>query len=186
MMKKAGMIVAVAALFLSSRLFAQDKFYTKNGKISFFSSTSVENIAAVNKSTVCLLNSKTGELQFAVLLKGFEFKKALMQEHFNSDYVESDKYPKSEFKGEITNNGTVVYTGNGTYPVNVKGKLMIHGVTKDVEAAGTVITKDGTLVLNSTFNILLADYQVTVPKLYTDNISKSIKVSVDCALDPLK
>jgi YceI-like domain len=186
MMKKAGIIIAVATLLFSSPLLAQDKSYTKSGKISFFSSTSVENIEAVNKSVVCLLNSKTGEFQFAVLLKGFEFKKALMQEHFNSDYVESDKYPKSEFKGQITNNSTVIYTANGSYPVNVKGQLTIHGVTKDVETAGTVMVKDGTLLLNSTFNVLLADYQITVPKLYTDNISKSIKITVDCALEPLK
>ena len=86
---------------------AQDKFYTKSGNISIFSYTSMENIEAHNKSAVALLNAKTGDIQFAVLLKGFEFKKALMQEHFNSDYVESDKYPKSEFKGQVTNNNEV-------------------------------------------------------------------------------
>ena len=185
-MKKAGMIIAVAGLLFSSRLMAQEKFYTKSGKISFFSATSIENIDAVNKSVICLLNSKTGDLQFAVLLKGFEFKKALMQEHFNSDYVESDQYPKSEFKGQITNNATVLYTTNGTYPVNVKGKLTLHGITKDVETTGTLVIKDGKVIANSAFSLLLADYHVTIPKLYSDNISKSIKINVDCTLDPLK
>jgi hypothetical protein len=185
-MKKSGIIVIVVTIFFSSIINAQGKFYTKGGKISFFSATSVENINAVNKNAICLLDSKTGDLQFAALLKGFEFKKALMQEHFNSDYVESDKYPKSEFKGQITNNSTVNYTANGTYPVNVKGRLSIHGVTKDVETSGTITVKDGKISANSTFNVLLADYNITVSGLYRDNISKSIKITVDCSLDVLK
>src|SRR5260221_14307137 len=103
-MKRFGPLTIICLIFFSAFSNAQGKYYTKDGKISFFSATSVENISAVNKNVVCLLDSKTGDLQFAVLLKGFEFKKALMQEHFNSDYVESDKFPKSEFKGQITNN----------------------------------------------------------------------------------
>ncbi len=186
MMKKAGIIVIVVAFLYSNRLVAQEKFYTKDGKITFFSSAPVENITAVNKSVVSLLNSKTGELQFAVLLKGFEFKKAMMQEHFNSDYVESDKYPKSEFKGQITNNSAVNYAADGTATVNVTGKLTLHGVTKDVEASGTVTVKDKQVVVKSTFNVLLADYQISIPRLYRDNISKTIQITVDCTLDPLK
>jgi hypothetical protein len=170
---------------LGSSLSAQ-KFYTKSGKISFFSSTSLENINATNKAAVCLLNTQTGELQFAVLLKGFEFKKALMQEHFNKDYVESDKYPKSEFKGQITNNNAVNYTTNGTYNVTAKGKLTIHGVTKDVETSGTITVKEGKITATSSFSITIADYNIVVPKLYRDNISSTIKISVDCNLEPLK
>jgi hypothetical protein len=185
-MKKNSFLAIGIILFFFSFINAQGKFYAKNGKISFFSATSVENINAVNKSVVCLLDSKTGDLQFAVLLKGFEFKKALMQEHFNSDFVESDKFPKSEFKGQITNNGSINYLSDGTYPANVKGKLSIHGVTKDVETNGSIIVKDGKISLSSTFNILLADYNISVPKLYRDNISKSIKITVDCSLEAMK
>jgi YceI-like domain len=185
-MKKTKFILIALLAFSFLQVNAQGKFYTKSGKISFFSSTSVEDIDAVNKTAVCLLDSKTGDLQFAVLLKGFEFKKALMQEHFNSDYVESDKYPKSEFKGQVTNNSVVNYTTNGTYKVNVKGKLTIHNVTKDVETSGTITVKDGKVMANAVFTILIADYNITVPKLYTDNISKSLKVTVDCTLDLMK
>lgn len=185
MMKKIIIAAVVLSLF-TSIVNAQGKFYTKTGKISIFSTTSVENISAVNKSAVCLLDSKTGDLQFAVLMKGFEFRKAKMQEDFNSDYVESGKFPKSEFKGQITNNSTVNYSSNGTYSVNTKGKLTIHGVTKDVESTGTIIVKDGKLLANSIFNILIADYNIKVPKMYMDNISKSIKITVDCTLEPLK
>jgi YceI-like domain len=185
MMKKIIIAIVVFSLF-SLIVNAQGKFYTKSGKISFFSTTSVENINAVNKTVVCLLDTKTGDLQFAALMKGFEFRKAKMQEDFNSGYVESSKFPKSEFKGQITNNSTVNYTANGTYNVNVKGNLTIHGVTKDVETTGTITVKDGKLIVNSVFNTLYADYNIKVAKMYMDNISKSIKITVDCTLEPLK
>jgi hypothetical protein len=185
-MKKIRVASIIVLLLSFLQLRAQDKFYTKSGKISFFSTTTMENINATNKSAVCLLNTKTGDLQFAVLLKGFEFKKALMQEDFNRDYVESDKFPKSEFTGQIINNSVVNYSTKGTYTVTVKGKLSIHGVTKDVEATGTIDTKEGKIKLNSVFNILIADYQIKVPRMYLDNISKSLKITVDCNLDPLK
>ncbi len=188
-MKKTGIILFVLCVLVAFSSFgvsAQGKYYTKSGKVSFFSATSMENIAANNKTAVCLLDTKTGDLQFAVLLKGFEFKKALMQEHFNSDYVESDKFPRSEFKGQITNNSTINYGANGTYPANVKGKLTIHGVTKDVETAGTLSVKDGKMMATAVFTIIIADYNITVPKLYRDNISKSIKITVDCTLDAMK
>src|SRR5205823_7354571 len=112
-------------------LHAQDKFFTKSGKIAFFSSASLEDIEAHNKTSSVLLDSKTGIIQFSVLMKSFEFEKALMQEHFNSDYVESDKYPKAEFKGTITNNASINYNKDGTYPAKIKGLLTLHGISKN-------------------------------------------------------
>lgn len=181
-MKKLTIIITACLFLYSSIAKAQGKFYTKTGKISFFSTTSVENIEAINKSVVALLDTKSGDLQFAVLMKGFEFKKALMQEHFNKDYVESDKFPKGEFKGQISNNSEINYSANGNYPAKAKGKLTIHGITKDIETTGTITVKDGKVMLNAVFNVLIADYNITVPKLYRDNISKSIKVTADCPL----
>jgi polyisoprenoid-binding protein YceI len=181
-MKKLSVIIMACLFLYSSISKAQGKFYTKTGKISFFSTTSVENIEAINKSAVALLDTKSGDLQFAVLMKGFEFKKALMQEHFNKDYVESDKFPKGEFKGQVSNNSEINYTTNGSYPAKAKGKLTIHGITKDIETSGTITVKDGKVMLNAVFNVLIADYNISVPKLYRDNISKSIKVTVDCPL----
>jgi hypothetical protein len=185
-MKKTLILGISVVILFSSTLHAQEKFYTKAGKISFFSATSMENISAVNKTVVCLLNIKTGDLQFAVLMKGFEFKKALMQEDFNRDYIESSKFPKSEFKGQISNNSTINYAVNGKYNAEVKGKLSLHGVTKDISANGTITVKDGKVSLNSVFTILIADYSITVPRIYMDNISKSIKITVDCNLEALK
>jgi polyisoprenoid-binding protein YceI len=122
-------------------------------------------------------------LQFAALTKGFEFKKAMMQEHFNgSDYMESNKYPKSEFKGMITNNSDINYSLNGTYSAKVKGKLTIHGISKDIETTGDLIVKDGKRTIHWVFQVIIADYKITPTKLQRDNIEKSIQVTVDCAL----
>ena len=179
--------IIIGAMLMLSCLVTngQGKFYTKTGKITFFSSAPLEDIEATNKSVVALLDSKTGDVQFSVLMKGFEFKKALMQEHFNEIYIESDKYPKSEFKGQVTNNSAVNYTTDGTYPATVKGTLTIHGVTKDVETSGTITVKEGKIRANTVFNVTLADYNITIPKIHKDNISKTIKITVDCLLGPL-
>jgi len=184
-MKKTSILIGGLLMLFSYTTRAQGKFYTKSGKVSFFSSTPLEDIAAVNKNVVCLLDTKTGDLQFSALMKGFEFKKALMQEHFNADYAESTKFPRAEFKGQVTNNSAVNYMTEGNYIANVKGQLTLHGVTKNIETTGTISVKNGKLTLNSTFNVLVADYNITIEKLYRDNIAKSIKITVDCALSPL-
>ena len=106
-----------------------------------------------------------------------------MQEHFNDRYVESDKFPQSEFKGQITNNSEINYTKDGSYPAKVKGKLTIHGETKDIETTGTIVVKDGKFTTNAVFNLLLSDYKI---KTNEQVVSNSIKITVDCSLDPLK
>jgi hypothetical protein len=165
---------------------AQEKYFTKTGKIRFNCTGGVEKIEALNKGVTCVLDSKTGALQFAVLLKGFEFEKALMQEHFNENYVESDQYPKSNFSGIVENNGEVDYARSGTYPVKVKGKLTLHGVTRDVSASGKITIADKKVVAASEFKILLEDYGITIPSVVRDKIAKEAVVNVDCTLDILK
>jgi len=169
--------------FFSS--YTQGKFYTKTGTITFFSSTAIEDIEAVNKAAVSILDTQTGDIQFAVLMKGFEFKKALMQEHFNRDYAESNQFPKSEFKGIVSNNNDINYKKHGTYPAKVKGKLTIHGQTKEIEATGSIMVAEEKISLHSSFNILLSDYNIKIQKIHRNNISGSIKITVDCSLEPL-
>lgn len=165
---------------------AQDKYYTKNAKINFFSETPLEDIEAKNSSSVSVLDSKSGSLQFSVLIKGFEFKNEEMQEHFNEDYMESDKFPKAEFKGQLVNNASVNYKKPGTYNVQVKGLMTIHGITKEVQTGGTLKVDNDNIKANSVFNIALADYGIKISKLVSDKIAKTIKITVDAKLDPLK
>lgn len=181
---KVSLVILMTLLSLGSM--AQGKYFTKTGKIDFFSKASLEDIEAKNKTVTAVLDSKTGAVQFAVQMKGFEFEKQLMQQHFNENYVESDKYPRSEFKGAVTNNSEINYAKDGTYAANVKGKLTIHGVTKDVETTGKVKVSGGKVEIESVFNILLSDYKISIPAVVKDKISNSIKISVDCKLEPLK
>ena len=109
-----------------------------------------------------------------------------MEEHFNEDYMESDKFPKGEFKGVITNNAEINYAKDGVYSAKVKGKMTIHGITKDVETTGTIKVDNGKVNANSVFNVLLSDYKIKIPAVVKDKVSNSIKVSVDCQLEPLK
>ena len=172
--------------FSFTGLWAQDKYYTKNAKINFYSVTPLEDIEAQNKSAVCVLDTKTGSLQFSTLIKGFEFENKEMQDHFNEYYLESDKFPKSEFKGQIVNNSSVNYKKAGAYPVQVKGALTIHGVTKDVQTNGTVKVDGAGVATTSTFSVAVADYGIKIPSLVKDKIAKTVKVTIDAKLDPLK
>ena len=179
-----GIKFLIAVTLLSTSLSAQDRYFTKYGKISFYSKAIIENIEAHNRSITCVLDTKTGNVQFSVPIKGFEFEKALMQEHFNENYLESDKYPKGEFKGQIVNNAEIDYTKDGVYNAKVKGKLTIHGQTNEVETDGK-ITKEGNKIIVSTeFNVRLPDYKIKNEKL--QNISNNIQITVNCSLDPLK
>jgi YceI-like domain len=169
-------------------IIAQEKQFTKTGKINFDATVpkSPENIDGINKSVVCVLDTKSGAVQFAVMMKGFEFDRALMQEHFNENYVESNKFPKAEFKGNITNNSSVNYTKDGVYPVKVKGKLTMHGETKDVDADGKIVIAAGKINATADFIVPLEDYKIVIPQLVADKVAKNAKIKVDCSLEPLK
>ena len=177
-MKKVLLFVTLIVL-ANITLSGQDKYFTKTGRISFSGKSTLSSINAENKAVSVVLDTKTGSLQFTLLTKGFEFKKALMQKHFNEKYMETDKFPKSEFKGEFINNALVKYGTDGVYPVTAKGRLSIHGETRDVEATGIVIVKTGKLILNSTFNILITDYKINA------NMNDKVAITVDCSLDRL-
>ena len=185
-MLKKNLILFVTLVLTVSVSFGQGKFYTKTGKVSFISKAPLEEIEGKNKTVTAVVDSKTGAMQFAVQRKGFEFEKQLMQQHFNENYVESDKYPKAEFKGTISNNLTINYSKDGIYPAKVKGKLTIHGVTKDVETTGTLKINGGKIDANSTFNVLISDYNIKIPAVVKDKVSNTIKINVDCDLEPLK
>jgi len=185
-MLKKNLIIALVLTLSVSASFSQGKYFTKTGKIEFFSKAPLEDIEAKNKTVTAVLDSKSGAMQFAVLMKGFEFEKKLMQEHFNENYIESDKFPKAEFKGTITNNSEINYAKSGSYSAKVKGKLTIHGVTKDVETTGTVKVDTDHLSAETVFNIQLSDYDVKIPSVVKDKISNNIKITVETKLEPLK
>lgn len=180
------MLLIVIMMTLQQFVNAQTKYFTKNGKITFFSKASLENIEALNKSVTAVLDTKSGNIQFAVLMKGFEFEKALMQEHFNENYLESHKYPKAIFKGEVLNNSSIDYAKNGTYKAKVKGTLTIHGESQPVETEGNIVVNGNQLKTDANFTVALADYKITIPKIVKNNIAKVVSIQVDCLLEPLQ
>lgn len=159
---------------------AQSIQITKNGKISFYSRSKLEKVEAENNEVSSVLNTANGEMVFAVLLKGFHFEKALMEEHFNENYVESNKYPKATFKGKINNASMVNFLKDGVYPVKVEGDLNLHGVTKKISSSGTVTVSAGKIAAFSKFFIKLKDYKISIPALVADKISEEIDITVDC------
>ena len=161
------------------------KFITKTGHIKFFSDSPLEKIEAHNHQVNAALDASTGDFVFKVLEKSFEFNKALMQEHFNENYVESDKFPNALFSGKITNIKDVNIAKDGIYEVNVEGKLTLHGVTQTVKQKGSIEVKGGKLTGNSKFNILLSDYNIKIPGAVANNISKTVEITVEISLEKL-
>jgi hypothetical protein len=161
------------------------KYMTKNGFIGFYSHTPMEDIKAENNQVVGALDISTGEMVFQALIKSFHFDRALMEEHFNENYMESDKIPKSMFKGKITNLSAVDFTKNGTYDVTVEGDLTIHDVTNKITTKGTIEVVSGGINANSKFNIIPEDYKITIPGVVREKINKNLEVTIAMKYAPL-
>ena len=172
-------------LFWCLPCLVQSQVYTaKSGSISFYSEAPLENIDAQNGSATSLLNTASREVAFLVPIRKFTFKKALMQEHFNEKYMESDKFPMASFKGSI--NETVNFAANGQTKVTATGKLTIHGVEREVTLPGTILVKDGELSIQSNFRVKVKDYSITIPQLMFKNIAEEIDVNVHMQYIPYK
>ncbi|MBT1696900.1 YceI family protein [Fulvivirgaceae bacterium PWU4] len=157
------------------------KYSLEKANVSFFSHAAIEDITAENKKVSSIFNSESGEIVYSITINGFQFKKSLMQEHFNEKYMESDKYPKSTFQGKISGFDS---NGKGVQQVKAAGKLTIHGVTRDVEIPGTIEKQDNKLVMKSKFMVKLEDYKITIPQLLWQNIAEQVEVTVDFSYKP--
>jgi len=161
-------------LFLVSFTNAQERFLTKKGMISFFSETPIENIEAQNNQVLSIVDASSGKMAIAILMKSFMFKKALMQEHFNENYVESDKYPKATFKGDIIDFDNIT---TSEITLAIKGNLTIHGKTKEITIEAVTKKTDEVIEMTGNFFINLSDFDVKIPSVVKNNISEKIKVS---------
>lgn len=177
-------VVTLAALVLSlSASFAQ--IYTaKSGatNITFFSSSPLEDITATNKGGVIVFKSTSNEIQIKVAIMNFKFKNALMEEHFNENYMETEKFPNATFKGKI--NEAIDLTKEGEQKVTVTGKMEIHGVTKDETYDGTITKSGNDIIIKTKFKVKLVDYNIKVPSLYVKNIAEIVDVDVVSTLEP--
>ncbi|HNQ82193.1 MAG TPA: YceI family protein [Bacteroidales bacterium] len=186
-MKKSLKILVIAAIAITASFTVQaQKYMTKNGNIKFYSETPIETIEATNNQVNAALDSQTGDLVFKVLIKSFQFEKALMQEHFNENYMESDKFPNSTFVGKVTNLTAVDFSKEGSYEATIEGDLTIHGVTKKISEKGTFTVKAGDKIHGiSKFNVKPADYSIKIPGAVVKNIAETIEVTVDIELSKM-
>lgn len=170
----------IAILVLSVGVQSQKIYSTKSGKITFQSIAPLEDIEAINSEVESKLSGTDGQIIFNLLVKGFHFDNDLMEDHFNENYAESSKFPKATFKGLITNIKDVNFAKDGIYPAVVKGKLTIHGVTRDVQSNGTITVKGGRPTAKSKFSIQVKDYNIAIPKLVGNKIAENVTILVDC------
>jgi hypothetical protein len=165
---------------------AQEKYLSKNGHVWFYGHTPMEDIEAHNNEVASMINTKTGDILYQILIKSFKFKRALMEEHFNENYMESSKYPKSDFKGKISNLNDVNFSKNGVYKTTVEGDLTMHGKSKKLKQAGTIEVKDGKLLVKSKFKVAPEDFGIEIPSTVRDKIAKNMEVTVDMTYEPYK
>lgn len=171
-------------MVVTSVSFAQDIYLTKVGEITFFSKAPLEDIEAQNKSVTCILKASEGSIAFKVLMKSFVFDKAAMQQHFNDDYVESDKYPNATYEAQIVDFDKIDLSKDGIYAVKTKGEFSLHGVKKNLEKEGNITIKGNRITIDASFEIQLSDYNIAVPNMYLKKISNAINIKVHAELEP--
>lgn len=184
-MKTIQIFAAVLIIFAANNSLIAQKYATKTGVIRFYSEAPAENIEAYNRQVNSALDIKSGDFVFRVLMKGFQFEKALMQEHFNENYVESHKHPNASFIGKIEDLSSVDFSNDGVYEVMVNGDLTIKGKTQKISEKGIFEVKDGLINGKSTFYLSLADFDIRIPKAVVKNIAEKIEINVDISLNPL-
>jgi hypothetical protein len=165
--------VTIGLMLIFGTINAQKVYGTRNGQISFIAPND-EDVKAVNNEVTSRL-SDNGTLSFSCLIKGFKFAYAEMQDHFNTEYLQSNQFPRADFKGNITNLKEVVFTKNGTYKAIVKGDLTLHGVTKNITVNGTITVKDGKISAIASFPIIMKDF-----KIDASSVTEKVKAEINC------
>lgn len=188
-MTRIAFLTKLTGLFLliTVSLSAQ-KYFTREGKVNFDATVpaSPEKIAAESKTGVLVVDLASGATEMAVLLKGFLFEKALMQEHFNENYVESTKYPKATFKGKLEKPEAITLNKDGVYVANVSGTMDLHGVTKPLTTTATFTVKGGKIVATSSFPLILTDYKIDIPSVVAGKLAKQAAINITADLKVLK
>lgn len=181
-MKK--LILFIAIINIGNLVLSQERYFTQTGHIDFYSHAPLEDIRANNEQVAAFLYTESGEISFGLLIKSFEFEKALMQKHFNENYMESDKFPKAVFKGKIEDFSSVDLTQKGKVEVVVTGQLIIRDKKKELTTKVILDIKEKEIVATTTFIAKPADFNITIPNTVKDNIAKDVEVHVKTILAP--
>jgi hypothetical protein len=175
--------ILLTLLFSSLLGIAQEKMITKTGKVIFEASVaSFEEVKAKNENVTCILNPKNGEIAALVLMKGFRFKIALMEEHFKENYVESDTYPKATFKGKIEGFDFSNLTATAK-EYTLKGKLELHGKTKDIITIAKIRKVNNAIEILSNFNVNTEDFNIEIPSVVSNKVAKKVNLNLNFLLN---
>lgn len=171
--------IVIAILLVSSWAIAQEKKMSKSAVIVFEASVpSFEEVKATNNNVTLVLNPATGEIASLALMKGFRFKVALMEEHFNENYIESDKYPKALFKGKIENfDANNLSTTPKDFIIN--GKLELHGKTVVVKALAKISQTNSGINLQSSFSVNASDFDISIPAVVKNKVANKINIQLN-------
>ena len=182
-----GRVILVSAFtfVMMHQGWAQTKLIDRAGKVTFFSSAPMEDIEAHNQQAVSVLDTGSGELVASMLMRSFNFKKALMEEHFNENYVESHRYPKATFKGRISNISEVDLSQDGKYTLDIAGEITLHGVTQPLTVQAEAVVNNGVIQARATFPLTVRDFKIEIPRLVINNIAEVVEVSVAFNYQPM-
>lgn len=161
---------------MSQALTAQQVLIANNARVSFFSTTVLEDIEGKSSTGASVIDTQTGRIIFKVNNTSFQFKKKLMQEHFNENYIESDKYPVTDFKGTIKD--PLDFAKDGAKTVSVEGVLNIHGVAKTYKVPATINVNKGVVTADAVFKVKIADHGIEIPKIVFKNIAEYVEVRI--------
>lgn len=170
-------IIILVLSLLVSNAYSQETLITKSSSTSFFSHAPLEDIEAVNNQTTAAINLSKKEIVVKMLIKHFTFENALMQEHFNENYMESEKFPSSVFKGSFSSSQDVDLNVDGTYEVDVTGTITIRGIEKKVSCKATMIVEDRTLKATTKFVVKPKEFNIEIPSVVVKNIAEEIEVT---------
>jgi hypothetical protein len=175
-------ITQIVLLFAAIVTFAQERMVSYSGIINFEASIPLfEEVNAINDKTTCILIPKTGQIICWITIKDFKFKKKMMQEHFNDNYMESNRFPRAIFKGKIEKfDFKNISTVAGEYQIN--GKITIRGRTKRITLSGTLKKVDNGIELFAAFPLNTDDYKIQIPFIVRSKISKNVKTKIICVL----
>ncbi|MEN8137612.1 MAG: YceI family protein [Bacteroidota bacterium] len=183
-MKKLTILIFTTIIHIG--LFGQDIYFTKTGTVVFDSSTPLETIHAENKQVTSFLKTSNGELNFAALIKSFRFKNALMEEHFNENFIESSRFPKAVFKGKIVNWPEMDLSVEEEQEADVEGDLTLHGVTRKIEAKAILLPNNGKISGTSEFIVSAEDFGIEIPAVVRDKIAREVRVIININYEPYK
>lgn len=162
--------------------YSQDRFIDKNGTVIFEASEKLfEEVKGTNTTVTAVLDANTNQMASLALITGFQFKNSLMQEHFNENYAESERYPKATFKGELVD-FDVASIGSEITQVAVRGTLSFHGKSKEVETMAKVQKVDDVLALHGSFSTTPSDFDIEIPRIVRNKIAKQVLVKFDFKL----